>query len=493
MSVFLHRVKEVYMAKTLFCMMTFLLLPSGYAAAQPQTAADSVPEHRVLSVAFGIDIDGKDGRESFQTLSVSLCDAGVVESDTVNANAVADLLLCSEIRGQIEKPNHYFEEPTPKTDAELDLLMLTQGWRRYDIDSIVNRHYPTIQYGIEETQSISGRVSRAFNKNPKGMKLLLLSPTAGLMETFDLGENNRFRISNLDFVDGTPFTVQTTTKNGRTAFVQMKVDEEVFPDIHTKRRATTSGQPITSTAVDFYNKSKLYDEIKDKTIYKELQLNEVEVHGHKRTWYNPLGIKPTSMLKEGDYFLDHAGYSGNVVQRLGLILLAAKGFNGEEVVDEIFGKYHEGELVPPELYIDGFKASQEELLNMPPENISLIEFYGRGAGLNIEADPFWKKEFLFVTTKQIARVNTPAWSMESVTPLGYKQACEFYQPPYESLLPAPDYRTTYYWNPSLPVSPDGKWAFDCLVPSATRQVLLTVEGVGENGRIVSNTKIITMP
>lgn len=469
--------------------------------AQKSEEVDSTLLRKALNIEFSLEgIEDDD----LQTLSVSLCDANVVENDTINANAVANLLLCSEIRGYIEKPNHYFENPTPKVDAELDLLMLTQGWRRYDMDSIVNRRYPNIQYDIEESQSISGRVSRTFNKNPKDMKLLLLSPMVGLKEEFDLGDNNRFRISNLDFIDGTPFTVQATTKNGKTSFVQMKVDKEVFPNIHTKRRVAYT-QPVLSPMVEFYNKLKLYDEIKEK--YRELQLDEVEVYGHKRTWYNPSGIKPTRMLKEGDYFLDHASYSGAVVQRLGFIFIAAQGFDGEDVVGEKFGKYHPNKygkmvLVPPILYIDGFKADQSELLLMPPENISRIEFYGRGSFLNVEdknmedklkEDAFGESDYLFVFTKQKARIHNKALSMESVTPLGYKQSCEFYHPLYESrILTVPDYRTTYYWNPNLQASPNGKWSFDCLIPSMTKKVLLTIEGVGEDGTIVSKTKTIAI-
>ena len=209
--------------------------------------ADSLLMQKVLNIEFSFD--GIEKNESFQTLSVSVCDASVVECDTVNANAVADLLLCSEIRGHIENPNHYFEEPTPKADAELDLLMLTQGWRRYDIDSIMNRRYPTIQYGIEESQSIAGRVERTLNKNPKNMKLMLLSPMTGFMESFELGDDNQFRITNMDFVDGTPFTVQATTKNGKTSFVQIKVDEDVFPDIHTKRKLAAE-KPVASPTVE---------------------------------------------------------------------------------------------------------------------------------------------------------------------------------------------------------------------------------------------------
>ncbi len=462
---------------------------SVFVYAQKRKGVDSLLLRKVLNIEFCFD--GIEKNKSFQTLSVSLCDAGAVEVDTVNANAVADLLLCSEIRGYIEQPNYYFENPTPKTDAELDLLMLTQGWRRYDMDSIVNRRYPAIQYDIEESQSISGRVERTLNKNPKNMKLMLLSPMTGGMNSFNLGDNNRFKITNLDFVDGTPFTVQATTKNGKTSFVQIKIDEDVFPDIHTESRLTFSNN--APAVVEFYNKSRWYDEIKERM--RELRLDEVTVVGHNKTWYNPFGVIPTKMLKEGDYLLDHAGYSGTVIQRLGLVLRGAESAEGE-LKDEHFGKYHPNKrgkivLVPTTVYIDGFKATQEEFLGMPPENISRIEFYGRGSGLNIESDPFGKEEFLFVTTKQMARTNNRILSMTSIKPLGYKQNCDFYQPEYKPQV-IPDYRTTYYWNPRLQASPDNKWSFSCLVPSMTKKVLLTIEGVGESGRIVSETKIITM-
>ena len=481
----------------LIALVLFLQLSASVYAQKPEEV-DSMLLRNLLNVEFSFD--GIGSNESFQTLSVSLCDAGVVEHDTVNANAVADLLLCSEIRGYIEKPNHYFENPTPRVDAELDLLMLTQGWRRYDIDSVVNKHYPTIQYDIEETQSITGRVERTLNKNPKDMKLLLLSPMTGFKESFDLGENNIFRITNLDFIDGTPFTVQATTKNGKTSFVQMKVDEDVFPEIHTKRRMART-QPVVLSdrkpaPVEFYNKSKLYDGIKEK--YRELQLDDVTVIGHRRTWYNPLGMRPTKMLKEGDYFLENAGYSGNVVQRLGLILKGASRNAIGEVAKEEFGRYHAANngrivLYPAMVYIDGFKASQEEFLMMPSENISRIEVYHSGRGLGIPVDPSGKTDYVFVTTKQIAKIHNKTLSMESVKPLGYKLSCEFYNPKFESrVLTVPDYRTTYYWNPNLQASPNGKWSFDCLIPCMTKKALLTVEGVGEDGRIVSKTKTITM-
>ncbi|MDE5570592.1 MAG: hypothetical protein K2I86_00815, partial [Prevotella sp.] len=188
--------------------------------------------------------------------------------------------------------------------------------------------------------------------------------------------------------------------------------------------------------------------------------------------------------------------SGTVAQRLGLVLRGAeRTADGGVINDERFGRLRiiggKVDVISTKVYIDGFKATQEEFLRMPPENISRIELYNSGLGLGIPVSS--SADYLFVTTKQIAKINNYTLSMKSVKPLGYKQSCEFYHPQYESrILTVPDYRITYYWNPRLQATSDNKWSFSCLVPSMTKKVLLTIEGVGENGRIVSETKIITM-
>lgn len=73
--------------------------------------------------------------------SLSICDADIVPPDSINPNAMAELLLCSELRGEIESPNYYFSG-SPKAMSDLDLLMMTQGWRRYELKDIlhISRH-----------------------------------------------------------------------------------------------------------------------------------------------------------------------------------------------------------------------------------------------------------------------------------------------------------------------------------------------------------------
>lgn len=56
-------------------------------------------------------------------------------ADDKQANLVSELLLSSELTGDIHEPNYYFDTINTESIAALDLIMLTNGWRSY-IDSL---------------------------------------------------------------------------------------------------------------------------------------------------------------------------------------------------------------------------------------------------------------------------------------------------------------------------------------------------------------------
>lgn len=101
----------------------------------------------------------------------------------------SEILLNSELKGYIEDIGYYFENADAKTDSNLDLLMMTQGWRRYESADIINDSIPDFKSPIEQTQSISGYVETLFNRHPKGMKVILFSPTTFEMTQFQLGDS----------------------------------------------------------------------------------------------------------------------------------------------------------------------------------------------------------------------------------------------------------------------------------------------------------------
>ena len=64
-------------------------------------------------------------------LSLSAVDAATMVNGA-EGNSQTYLLLSSEVKGYISDPGYYFESDDRKHRADADLLMMVQGWRRYD-------------------------------------------------------------------------------------------------------------------------------------------------------------------------------------------------------------------------------------------------------------------------------------------------------------------------------------------------------------------------
>ena len=87
-------------------------------------------------------------------LSVSVRDN--VSSDLIydNGNIMTEMLLSSHIKGFVENPGYYFEKNDAEHRHHLDLLLMVQGWRRFDIKQ------PKIVEPYEKSQIITGEVNR---------------------------------------------------------------------------------------------------------------------------------------------------------------------------------------------------------------------------------------------------------------------------------------------------------------------------------------------
>ena len=98
-------------------------------------------------------------------MSVSITDAEVNREECSN-NIISNLLLNSEVRGYIYNPSYYFTDPVNnRLKEELDLVMLTHGWRRYNWDEMLADKMPAIQYPPDNYLTLYGQVSKYARDN----------------------------------------------------------------------------------------------------------------------------------------------------------------------------------------------------------------------------------------------------------------------------------------------------------------------------------------
>ena len=92
----------------------------------------------------------------FQTFSVSVRDEAQLDPSFATGNIMTNLLLESDLKGFIENPDYYFEADDEKHRQALDVLMLVQGWRRYDWRYIDYPEYFQLDYLPEQKMVIYG-------------------------------------------------------------------------------------------------------------------------------------------------------------------------------------------------------------------------------------------------------------------------------------------------------------------------------------------------
>jgi hypothetical protein len=124
------------------------------------------------------------------------------------------LLLTSELKGYIESPAYYFSSRDTATTYDLDILMQTRVWRRYNIEKVLHgdTEYPEIP--VELGTTITGSVQKGFFVNRTGDDQLVT--LAGMNHSyFDLTETDslgRFSFMPFDAPDTTTCIVQASSR-----------------------------------------------------------------------------------------------------------------------------------------------------------------------------------------------------------------------------------------------------------------------------------------
>ncbi len=92
------------------------------------------------------------------TISLAVRDA--VTSDLIydDGTLLTEMLLASDIKGFVEQPGYYFEADDEAHRRHLDLLLMVQGWRRFDWRTMATPGAFALNYRYEQTQRLQGSV-----------------------------------------------------------------------------------------------------------------------------------------------------------------------------------------------------------------------------------------------------------------------------------------------------------------------------------------------
>jgi len=125
---------------------------------QPQTVTFTGISSQAYP-AFGPITMGVHGQPG-STLSLAVRDASHSEYLFDSGSILTEMLLSSQIKGFVEAPEYYFESNDEEHQRALDLLLMVQGWRRYDWVEMATPKAFTLNYMPEKTETLTGEVCR---------------------------------------------------------------------------------------------------------------------------------------------------------------------------------------------------------------------------------------------------------------------------------------------------------------------------------------------
>ncbi|MBQ9656249.1 MAG: hypothetical protein IJV38_09555 [Prevotella sp.] len=352
----------------------------------------------------------------------------------------------------------------------------------------------TITYPFQEQQFITGSVKGSLGQHIKQPHLLVVNSRTGHREEFELGDSTRFTLA-VDNPNGTTFTLEGTRRSGRTSFVKLQIDPLTFPELKLPhyRLATDTAGLATFTAQA--QAQQRYSRV------GYIELPEVEKVGKKPQMQrrNTMALEAPKGFNVGDPWIERASTVRQLLTRLGINCYIDAW--GREHINGEGGNQYVGKV-----YVDNveYNIAEEDcdVLNIPPQNISSIEYfptnYAQNSIFGVRPMP-WSgiiPGVLFIFLKDGSEiVHSKAGrplSMATVQQLGYEQPVEFYSPQYPD--PAqktrPDHRTTLYWNPAVKTDADGHATIHFYTSDVSKRYLITLEGVSDNGTVVHQQQVI---
>lgn len=423
-------------------------------------------------VEYTVSISDESGEPLEGSFSVSVTSDHEVTADTT-ANILTQLLLTSDLRGNISKPSFYFQNSTQSAYA-LDLLMLTQGWRRYDMERMIRNDL--IRPDTLLKYVISGTVKNRYLENPiANAKVSILSLNGDHFAETITDSKGRFYLSDGNATDSTMFIVQATIqRSDRQNFVNLALNDTPYPTRSVP--VVSSGAPDREIFAIYADKTE--QQYEDEHGTRIIQIEEVTITAKKK-------YEPRSLLyfyPDRSITIDDSRTPPTSVCHLLSQLPGVYFVHGDEVR---ISKFQLTRDCPPLFLLDGFPV-WDDLLWLDISTIEQVDlltsptnllFFGVQGSCGVIA----------IYTRSGAKASVrKSYYTQKIMPLGFQKPVEFYAPKYDT--PAqntkPDLRTTIHWQPNFSTNETGTASFSFYTADTPSIYTVVIEGVTDDGKIV---------
>ena len=365
------------------------------------------------------------------------------------------MLLGSELKGLIEKPQRYFNDSIPLAQRieDIDALLLTQGWRYYDLERILQNRTERPRYGKEYTQSLSGYVTGVLGRKSKHATLCFVAQKIGFSQIADIDSTAYFALSNLDFPDSTQFIVGAQGKGK--AFQKWHA-----PILNPEYFAADFTYP---QYLKFRGYDAEYGQYAQQSYYAEdgslvYTLAPARIVAQKTN----LSPYPSDEFKPEQYRSEEQLKPYESYDLVTYIYTTCPGVhyrNGVLVGSSyiVSSRMQPHTMYPPiNIFMNGMKVNQQDISGMMVSDIDAL-VYINGAGAAKYDFGFGGETFTARKSPPVVMISTrfpnrSAYNVTADRPLGWQRPAHFYVPRYESDVARKRFepmRATLHWEPNL--------------------------------------------
>ncbi|SHN25971.1 hypothetical protein [Mucilaginibacter sp. OK098] len=412
------------------------------------------------------------------SFSVSVADENKVPVDENTENTLlSNLLLTSDLKGNVEQPNYYFTNVTDEKLKELDLVMLTHGYRQFEWKQLLNNGYPPVTWQPETGLEISG-IAKTTGGKPlaKGM-VTLISAKGHSFLSEQTDNNGNFRFKNMVFADTTRFILQAATAKGGNS-TQLTYTAKTGPPVLPDNRQTIQDNngPIS---LYLKNTEKQQEQLNKQGLGKGTMLNEVTIKARKS--------EPSAMSARYG-FPDHVLHGKEIGLGSQLAIKLMWRIPGVEILSgdgihyyaKLRNKLTGGKPKPMRIVLDGMEMPLGfDLNSLSAVTIDKIESMVNTGDSDTAG-------VLAITTKYgLQPEDIVSTGFLRIKANGFYKAREFYSPKYESTVPGKfaDLRTTIYWNPNVITDKDGNASFSYFNADGKGTYRIVIEGIDAEGNL----------
>ena len=429
------------------------------------------------------------------SFSLSVVDLEQVEDQSdLQGTLFSHLLLTSDLKGAIYRPGYYFRKEVPNGAEELDLVMLTHGWTRFDWGAVVQNRLPDQGYYIEQGITISGKIKEqsTTKKGLGGGKITALVGDGIELLSTEYGPDGDFLLTDLRYQDSVVVTLTAEDLRARN-FINLSIAVPKLPffqlgGVYPANSIWPEGLAATvrkRNQMQQLNAAPIDKELEGITVEAKT-LQEEQTQSRKIYGDGDAIIKPDD-IPGGQGFI-------NIFQliqgRVAGVRVTFDGFNATVLIRGV-GSLQAG--TEPMYMLNNVPVDANTLAQVSPRDVESVEVFKDPARTAIFGSQGGNGVIAVYTKSGTSTTYSTVGGTLVTKYSGYSTPRIFYSPKYEENSSAnsmPDQRATLYWNPLITTNREGRASLTYSNSETASRHLLILEGIDSQGRLGRLVKVL---